>query len=105
MLNKTVTISVGRNVRSTPMRAREWQAFTSDVARLLEHYGAVVYVDGATSVGTWGGVREASCTWVATLSGDKVKHLRARLAQLAGAYCQDAIAMTVGKTELLEGVW
>lgn len=105
----TITITIGLNSNRTlqplPMRRRE--QFRDAVRLVLRQAGATVFVDGAQSTGTWIDakthtlVREASRTWVADVPDPQfVANLLPDLCEL---YEQDAIAFTVGTTELVAG--
>ena len=97
----TVTISIGRNVGDEPMSDGEWVAFCSDIWQALYDADATVYVDEAKSVGEWDGIREESRTWVASVDDSVIDWIRISLAEFCRTYRQDAIALTVGVTELV----
>jgi hypothetical protein len=101
MSDVTVTISIGRNVDDAPMSATAWSRFRADVRESLNLCDGTLYVDAAQSVGEWEGVREDSATFVAAVSLDCVPLIRADLHGLCLTYGQDAIALTVGTTELV----
>ena len=80
-----------------------WSDFATEIRRALR--GFTVHVDGAESIGQWVTadgvtVHEQSRTWVAEFDPAMLDALRRRLAVIA-AYGQDAIALTVGHTELV----
>lgn len=90
----TVTVTIGRNdgpatreARSAvPMSPEVWDAFQIDVRATLD----VVYGTG-TGTGEWDGIAEDTFLAVGLVSDlDRVK---ARLAQLAADYRQDAIGL------------
>jgi len=97
----TVTISIGRNIDGRPMTDDRWESFRDAVSEALAWEVATTYVDGALSTGSWQGAPETSATWVASLSESQLPTLRIRLRILARRFHQDAIALTVGATELL----
>lgn len=111
-MNTTVTITIGRNwgagaredAKGTPMSDAMWGHFQTNIDRLLVRAIATVFVARAIGHGGWDGVDEESATWVAGVDeADDVSFLSRELAQLARLYLQDAIALTVGQTELVEG--
>lgn len=100
-MSQTVTVSIGRNVGSTPLRQHEWDAFTSDVHGTLANYCDTFYVTAAESVGYWDGIAEDSRTWVAETDSPEAPDALVRtLAIVARLYRQDAIAVTTGTTVL-----
>jgi hypothetical protein len=62
---------------------------------------ALVFVDGAESIGEWEGVEEESRTWVADVGNHSRNYLIGWLSGTAAAFEQDAIALTVGETILV----
>ncbi len=102
----TVTLTIGLNSNQTlaplPLSAR--RRFIASVRDAFKRAGATVYVDAAASRGEWADVatglivREQSRTWVADVPD--VDSVRGILPYLAATFEQDAIALTVGATEL-----
>jgi hypothetical protein len=80
-----------------------WLDFATHIRNLLTRTNSEVYVDAAESVGEWEGVAEDSLTWVASVDEDNLDFTRGYLARTAEIYNQDAIALTVGETELISG--
>lgn len=103
----TYTVTIGRNVGTTPMPERDWAAFQRQVEYALsESLGwGEPYPERHTGVGVWDGVTEESfkVTAFTNYPADpySVSLLRDRLAVLAGDYNQDAIALTLGESELV----
>ena len=97
----TVTITIGRNFGDVPMTASRWAGFKNDIQTVLDNHYATVYVNAAAGRGTWEGVEEENATWVAGLDAAFVPKVRERLSYLADVYEQDAIAYTVGTTDLV----
>jgi hypothetical protein len=108
-----VTVTIGRNVPATPpewiaqpLSSLDWTEFQNAVASALwqtsstngeaweeRHYGTAV----------WDGVPEESAK--VTLLGADFTHvvaLRQRLETIRGMYAQDAIALSVGTSDLIE---
>ena len=108
----TVTISIGRNttpggVHVVPLTANKWAGFRAGVSLALADASGnalgdlVVYVADAKSTGAWFGTPEESRTWVASATTFRLEYLRLRLERLARINGQDAIALTIGTTELV----
>jgi hypothetical protein len=97
----TVTVSIGRNVGDQPMPENRWQDFRDGISGYLARFADVVYVDAAHSVGEWDGILEDSATYVAAVPAANVNGLRACLVLDCWQYGQDAIALTIGETELV----
>jgi len=100
---KTVTISIGRNINDWPMSADDWEMFRIGVRQLILTYwfDATIFVDDAFSIGVWNGIKEESSTFVASINEGEMTSFIAMLTGLAAAYEQDAIAVTVGETQLI----
>lgn len=96
----TVTVSIGRNVGSVPMSDEAWQNFGHAVGALLGRC-SIVYVSAAESRGEWEGIAEDSRTWVAECTEHDAGYVREGLRALAAEFRQDAIALTIGSTELV----
>ncbi len=90
-----VVIGVGRNVGPAPMDLHAWGCFRAEVRACLTDLAADVH--GWTTESDWG--REESY-WVAGQAAS-LPLLRVRLREMAGQYGQEAIALTVGTTQLL----
>lgn len=99
----SISFTAGRNVDNVPMSEQRWADFNDllnslmatiaeDAILVEEHYGR----------GSWGGVSEESykvtCIVEVMPSLEHVKHV---LASLCREYSQDAIALTVGVSELI----
>lgn len=97
----TVTVSIGRNVGSQPMSDNDWTNFISVVGASIKRDANAVFVDAAASRGEWDGIAEDSRTWVADIDEWDLGALRGSLAEWARTFMQDAIAFTVGATELV----
>ncbi len=103
----TLTIGLSSNQTLAPLPLSARRRFVRSVRDALRSAGAQIFVDGATSRGQWRDeatgvlVDEQSRTWVAQV-GDvtAVATVRGLLPYLAATFEQDAIALTVGETEL-----
>ena len=110
------TATIGRNVPSnhgSPMSDLDWSTFEDDVTEALLsgfpcHRHLTVEVH--RGIGTWDGVTEESVK-VTVLSPAQlpdvvescydVLHIRSELRERAAFYGQDAIALTIGTSELI----
>lgn len=96
-----VTVSVGGSVKSVPMSADTWRTLQASVRNALANtVGPIAFATLGHS--TWEGISERS--YVASVLQprlDQLDALRSRLRQLADAYGQDAVALTVGNSSLL----
>lgn len=99
-----VTVSFGRNIGADPMPAADWRRFRTKVRRALVDACPDAVLETHHGVGVWDGVREQSCK-VTALAGDlaptALGRLHSALGELAAAFRQDAIAVTVGRSELV----
>lgn len=88
-------VGVGRNVALQQMETLDWALFRSEVRACFTDVAADVH--GITVESSWG--REQSY-WVA---GDisSPEAVRRRLKELARRYSQEAIALTLGVTQLV----
>jgi len=88
-------VGVGRNVALDPMETMDWALFRAEVRACFRDVAADVH--GMTVESSWG--REQSY-WVA---GDiaSPEELRRKLRELARRYNQEAIALTLGVTQLV----
>ncbi len=98
----TITVTIGRNVGEVPLYPRAWRDFTDALDRLVGERAEQVFVQ-AQGCGAWAGVGEDNYTIVASIGAASLRTLPAALARLAHEYLQDAIALTVGTTALVEG--
>lgn len=103
----TVVLTIGLNSNRTlqPLPGGRAEAFVSDVRALITRHATETYVDGAHGAGSWTDertgtpVQEVSRTWVADVP--EPDRLASELPALATRYEQDAIALTVGRTQLV----
>ena len=98
----TATISIGRGGGERRLSDGEWDSFTGSIGSLLSHIGATVFVKAAESIGEWEGVPEESRTWVADIGDYSHSFIIGWLEMTAGVFEQDAIALTIGETTLVE---
>jgi hypothetical protein len=97
----TATITIGRNVNG-PMDRERWDRFQLLLLRSIDDLAVpgILYFDGVGE-GTWDGQVEQAYTVVVGLPEECLPILRLRLKDLARHFDQDAIALTVGETQLL----
>lgn len=105
---KTVSVTIGRNIadgrgNQVAMSDPTWNAFRSRIRDLLDGLEPefCASYDGR---GVWQGVAEESTTFLASGVGNmtRVGYVRSSLEHLARHYGQDAIALTIGVTTLVE---
>ena len=102
-----VSVTIGRNVDTTPMSDQRWHEFIMDAQGTLEQNTFERQrqaVEIAYGVGVWQGIEEpnARITYLlrSELSDEAKANLRRDLTELARFYDQDAIALTIGTSEL-----
>lgn len=91
-----IQASIGRNIGSEPMSARDWTRFLNDVADAIRTHDESPEVQFGT--GTWEGVTEESAritVYRDEIDPGEVTTIANRLATLAGRYGQDAIGLAV----------
>jgi hypothetical protein len=103
-----IIVNIGRNVGDTPLEESNWNSFVNSVIYAIENTTAMK--DGMPpramvfrGTGSWDGIWEDTASvqlWdVAEVDGND---LTRRLRLLADTYGQDAIALTIGGTTLIE---
>lgn len=94
---KTVTVAIGRNIGDEPMDDDRWTTFKSDTVDALAFNGYEIH---STSEGTgyYQGKGERTFVVVASVEPRFLAGLYHILANLAGNYEQDSIALTTGET-------
>lgn len=99
-----IVVSIGRNVDDVPMDTDTWDAFKGETMWAAQATAETIY-SRSEGVGTWEGKRED--TYVVTFEARdyNLPRLREKLGKLAARYGQDAIALTVGTTDLVERAW
>lgn len=107
--SRTVTVTIGRNVADGrggqgPMPKDRWQDFRTIVRQSLANNLAPDFSASYDGTGEWGGVSEESTTFVfsGVTSTTPAADVRTWLSYLAREFGQDAIALTVGDTTLVE---
>lgn len=105
------TITIGRNVGTEPMSAERWEDFIEDIKAdmLLFAAESAIHVESVEihrGKGTWEGVEEdsAKITILTPAQSDNTDILRHYLSETAWLYDQDAIALTIGMSHLIEKV-
>ncbi len=107
-----LTVTIGRNygqsarpeLRGTPMSDQVWSEFEDRVNELLVNCTDSGSVEMHHGTGVWDGMREES-TKVTLLIENPLNvnegYIRVNLEDLARTYGQDAIALTIGQSELI----
>lgn len=94
---RNATISIGRNVGSTPMHTDDWNSFRLDILSVLPT--APIFC--GSGLGFYEGVKEESFTVIVDAERVDLDYLRACLQAFACQYGQECIALTVGEPELV----
>ena len=99
--------NIGRNVDSTPMSDARWADFIASVkADMMTALDAdkISVIEVSEGMGEWEGIPEPNATIAVrrhTQAQDsQVEHLRRYLSENARIFDQDAIALTIGISEL-----
>lgn len=110
----TVTVSIGRNVGDVPMPIHRWRQFQMDTHGVIADSvfeKQIEFIERHVGEGSWDGVTEDSVKITfglkSALTEEALDSLRHTLTGLARFYDQDAIALTIGQSELIyarEGV-
>ncbi len=106
-----VTVTVGRNWGKDsgtgltgPMALPLWHDLIERVQRALEGRAGLVSVEVKRGRGTWDGVREDSAAVTGLFTEWEAwqhANLKYELRTIRGMYGQDAIALSVGESELI----
>lgn len=113
--NKTVVVTIGRNIGKTPIIGSDWRKFSLEVRELLRGTGLEIISEPAHNLGgpkgqhgVWDGVVEDSAVFIATgnLSHYDNIFLTIELNHLREQYQQDAIGFIVAPANecLITGV-
>jgi hypothetical protein len=105
---KTVAITAGRNVRSVPLGDSQWQDLRHQIGATLADAGATIYTRDAIGSGQWESpsgelIREESVTYVGAIQDAVLDALSRNISRIAADFHQDAIALIVGESLLIEG--
>lgn len=99
-----ITVTIGRNVGDTPMSLTLWEQFKGDVEADMLNAIPSDIVERHYGRGVWDGIEEESAKFSllrhAKPTDAMLDELRAYLSENARHYGQDAIALTVGMSEL-----
>jgi hypothetical protein len=103
VVNKTITISIGRAIGTTPMSTKEWRRFIRLVNVIVKDTVAkdCLWVHNAKSHNAYNGNPEETRTWVFDTDLSNLERIDAELLTLTDDFVQDCIARTVGKTRLV----
>ena len=105
---KTIVISAGRNIGALPMGDDRWSDLRRQIGATLTDAGATVYTSDAIGSGQWTDdqgvtIREESVTYVGAIQDAVLDALSRNISRIAAQFNQDAIALIVGDTHLIEG--
>ena len=97
------TATIGRNVGTAPMTITNWEQFIEDIKAdmLMFAVESAIHVESVEihrGKGTWEG--SAKITILTPAQSDNPDTLRRYLSENARHYGQDAIALTIGVSEL-----
>lgn len=99
-----ITVTIGRGAEDKALKGSDWHAFRVSTMKALKAFDHQA-VEAHKGWGVWQGETEES--FKATILRDlpmsvwDLKRLKAELATLAEKFEQDAIALTVGESELI----
>jgi len=99
-----LTVTIGRNVGSTPMSDTEWDYFIRTVQGIIvDHFAPSLTFGPFYGTGEWQGVTEESAVITAvTHYPGSTEQFGTRLADIARTFGQDAIAWSFGPSMLAE---
>ena len=105
---KTIAITAGRNVGSVPLADDQWQDLRHQLGATLIDAGATIYTRDAIGSGQWESptgevIREESVTYVGAIQDAVLDALSRNISRIASDFHQDAIAIIVGESLLIEG--
>lgn len=104
------SLTIGRNVGSDPMPPIQWCSCRNDAMEILRSAArdAALHVDAeerSFGIGVWDGIAEDNATLsirtTAKIDDSILNQLRKSVKALAATYRQDAIALTIGTSELI----
>lgn len=100
----SITITIGRNIGTAPMPAEQWAQFVEDATADLLAAVPSDIVETHYGTGEWDGITEESCKITVLRHAEPtdamLDELRRYMSENARLYDQDAIAITIGKSEL-----
>ena len=105
---KTITVTIGRNIGSSPMDSQRWWNFQHRLLKIGE-IGKVYFAGSSDSGkwememndGRWQGITEDNFNVVFSVVAGNIPQVKDKLTKLKVEYEQDAIALTIGSTELI----
>jgi hypothetical protein len=97
------TVTIGRNVKDTPMSDEDWSTFKLDVLGAMLETFPPYTPEFKQGVGHWQGIEEESASFT-VLHHDEwhLTTLRERLREFLVTYRQEAIALVSAPSELIE---
>lgn len=108
MVVKTIAITAGRNVGTVPLGDSQWQDLRHQIGATLIDAGATIYTSDAIGSGQWESptgdvIREESVTYVGAIQDAVLDALSRNISRIAADFHQEAIALIVGESLLIEG--
>lgn len=105
---KTIAITAGRNVGTVPLGDDQWQDLRNQIGATLANAGATIYTRDAIGSGEWQSpdgdvIREESVTYVGAIQDATLDALQRNISRIAELFHQDAIALIIGESLLIEG--
>lgn len=105
IMSRTLTVTFGRNIGEIPMDLDSWAEFSWKAREIVTDFTYELWADGV-SRSQWLGIPEESRVLYGpvkpSINDRNLRTLRARLANLATQYGQEAIGLSVGESELVE---
>lgn len=100
----SITITIGRNIGDAPMTSEKWTQFAEDVTADLLAAVPSDIVETHYGTGVCDGIPEDSCKVTVLRHSEPtaamIDDLRRYMSENARIYDQDAIAITIGRSEL-----
>lgn len=90
----TVSISIGQNIKNSPMLPEKWESFKNDINSLFVETYIKTEFQGA-----WGDIPETSFMILGVLKDNISNDIERILSNLAREYSQDAIGLLVNSRE------
>jgi hypothetical protein len=104
----TIVITAGRNIGAEPMADSSWSDLRHQISATLTNAGAIIYTHDAIGSGQWTDahgvtIKEESVTYVGSIEDAVLDSLTRNISRIASQFNQDAIALIVGQSHLIEG--
>tara|TARA_R110002020_G_scaffold221997_3_gene430315 strand:- start:896 stop:1264 length:369 start_codon:yes stop_codon:yes gene_type:complete len=98
----THTLTIGRNIGNKPLSNHRWEGFKSCIESFIDSHNGEIFVNSSGN-GVWTDaigkeIKEENQTFV--FSSNEFLN-KSELKRIAKLFCQDAIALTSGNTQLI----